>query len=79
MQQAYDPLLDEESPSQTSVWLKRIVIALLALVILGGIGYGIKKLLSGGDSHPKKKMTTIALKDLPPPPPPPPPKEQPKE
>jgi outer membrane biosynthesis protein TonB len=79
VQQAYDPLLDEESPSKTSVWLKRIVIALLVLVILGGIGYGFKKLLSGGDSHAKKKMTTIALKDLPPPPPPPPPKEQPKD
>jgi outer membrane biosynthesis protein TonB len=79
VQQAYDPLLDEESPSQTSVWLKRIALVLLALVILAGIGYGLKKLFSGGDSHSKKKMTTIALKDLPPPPPPPPPKEQPKD
>jgi len=79
VQQAYDPLLDEETPSQSSVWLKRIAIILSALVVLGVIGYGLKKLMSGGDAHPKKKMTTIALKDLPPPPPPPPPKEQPKE
>lgn len=79
MQQTYDPLLDEETPSQSSVWLKRVAIILSALVVLGAIGYGLKKLMSGGDAHPKKKMTTIALKDLPPPPPPPPLKEQPKE
>jgi protein TonB len=79
VQQTYDPLLDAETPSQTSVWLKRIAIALLALVVLAGLGYGFKNLMSGGGNHPKKKMTTIALKDLPPPPPPPPPKEQPKE
>jgi protein TonB len=79
VQQTYDPLLDAETPSQTSVWLKRIAIALLVLVVLAGIGYGFKNLMSGGGNHPKKKMTTIALKNLPPPPPPPPPKEQPKE
>jgi hypothetical protein len=79
LQQTHDPLLDDESPSQASAWLKRLVIVLLTVVILVGIGYSIKKLMSGGDAHSKKKMTTIALKDLPPPPPPPPPKEPPKE
>ena len=79
MQTTYDPFLDEDAESQASVWLKRIAIILLGLLILTALGYGIKKLMSGGDSHPKKKITTIALKDLPPPPPPPPPKEQPKE
>ena len=79
MQPTYDPLLDEELPSQTNVWLKRLALVLMAIVILAGISYGIKKLMSGGDAHPKKKMTTIALKDLPPPPPPHQPKDQPKE
>ena len=77
MQTAYDPLLDEDAESQTSVWLKRIAIVLVSLLVLAAIGYGIKKLMSGGDAHPKKKITTIALKDLPPPPPPPPPKPPP--
>jgi periplasmic protein TonB len=79
VQTTFDPILDDDQPSQISVWMKRIAIALLGLLILAAIGYGIKKLMSGGDAHPKKKITTIALKDLPPPPPPPPPKEQPKE
>lgn len=79
MQTTYDPLLDEGTESQTSVWLKRIAIAFIGLLVLAAIGYGIKKLMSGGDTQHKKKITTIALKDLPPPPPPPPPKEPPKE
>jgi periplasmic protein TonB len=79
MQTTFEPILDEDTESQTSVWLKRIAIALLGLLILAAIAYGVKKLMVGGDSQPKKKITTIALKDLPPPPPPPPPKEQPKE
>ena len=79
METTFDPLLDEEQPSQISVWLKRIALILLGFLVLLAIGYGIKKLMSGNDSQPKKKMTTISLKDLPPPPPPPPPKEQPKE
>jgi periplasmic protein TonB len=79
VQTTSDPIFDEDEPSQISVWLKRIALALLGLLILVAIGYGIKKLTSGGDTPHKKKITTIALKDLPPPPPPPPPKEQPKE
>ena len=61
MQTSYDPLLDENAESQASVWLKRIAIVLLGLLVLAALGYGIKKLMSGGDSHPKKKITTIAL------------------
>lgn len=79
MDATYDPVLDEDSESQTSVWIKRIAIALVILLVLGGIGYGIKKLMSGGSPH-KKQVTTIKLlPDTPPPPPPPPPKEPPKE
>jgi outer membrane biosynthesis protein TonB len=79
MQLTFDPMLDAETPSQAALWTKRIVIILLVLLVLVGIGYGVKKMMSGGSDHPKKKITPITLKDLPPPPPPPPPKEQPKE
>lgn len=75
----YDANLDEDKESQSAVWLKRIAIALVALLLLGGLGYGIKKLMSGGTPH-KKQVTTVKLiPDTPPPPPPPPPKELPKE
>ena len=70
---------DDESESKASIWLKRILIALVVLGVLGGIGYGIKSLMSGGAPQ-KKQVTTIKLiPDIPPPPPPPPPKEPPKE
>ncbi len=79
MQADVSPTMDETSESQAGVWLKRVAIALVILIVLGGIGYGIKSLLSGGAPH-KKKITTIKLlPDTPPPPPPPPPKEPPKE
>ncbi len=78
MNETYDPMLDEDNESQTSVWIKRIATVLVVLLVLGGIGYGIKKLMSGGSPH-KKQVTTIKLlPDTPPPPPPPPPKEPPK-
>ena len=77
MQTTFDPILDAEQPSLTGIWLKRIALIVLVLFVLVGIGYGIKKLMSGGEGEHKKKITTISLKDLPPPPPPP--KEQPKE
>ena len=70
---------DDEIESSTSIWLKRIAIALVALLVLGAIAYGINSLMQGGDAKPKKTITKIALKDIPPPPPPPPPKEVPKE
>ena len=79
MQTTFDPILDAEQPNQTSIWLKRSALIVLGLLVLVGIGYGIKKLMSGGEGEHKKKIMTISLKDLPPPPPPPPPKEQPKE
>ena len=69
---------DDESESKISIWLKRILIALVALSLLGGIGYGIKSLMSGGAPQ-KKQVTTIKLIPDTPPPPPPPPKEPPKE
>lgn len=79
METTYDASLDDESDSQTGVWLKRVAIALVVLLVLGGIGYGIKKLMAGGAPQ-KKQVTTIKLiPDTPPPPPPPPPKDPPKE
>ena len=72
-------VFDDESESKVSIWLKRMLMALVALSLLGGIGYGIKSLMSGGAPQ-KKQVTTIKLiPDTPPPPPPPPPKEPPKE
>ena len=89
MQAADDLMFDEAdgiqmadnqaSENQTAVWLKRVALLLVGLLVLAAIGYGLKQLMAGNDAKPKKKITTIALKDLPPPPPPPPPKEQPKE
>ena len=70
---------DDDNQSATRIWLKRIVIALVAMIILGALGYGISSLMSGG-APMKKQVTTIKLiPDTPPPPPPPPPKEPPKE
>ena len=69
---------DDETESKVSIWLKRILIALVVLGVSGGIGYGIKSLMSGGAPQ-KKQVTTIKLIPDTPPPPPPPPKEPPKE
>ncbi|MDO9150399.1 MAG: TonB C-terminal domain-containing protein [Methylotenera sp.] len=83
MQAAYntthDADLDEDdNESQTAIWLKRLVTASVVLLVLAGIGYGIKSLMSGG-APMKKQVTTIKLIPDTPPPPPPPPKEPPKE
>ena len=69
---------DDESESKASIWLKRALVALVAIGVLVGIGYGIKSLMSGGAPQ-KKQVTTIKLIPDTPPPPPPPPKEPPKE
>ena len=72
---------DEQTPTASTIWLKRIAMILLAVVVLGFLGNMLKSLFSGGSSH-KKAITTIKLlPDTPPPPPPPkePPKEQPKD
>ena len=71
--------LDDEAESQVGVWVKRVAMVLVAILVLGGIGYGLKSLMSGS-APSKKQVTTIKLiPDTPPPPPPPPPKEPPKE
>ena len=64
-----------------SVWLKRVALILLALLVLAGMVYLVKALMSGGTPHKKSVTTVKLLPDTPPPPPPPkePPKEQPKE
>jgi periplasmic protein TonB len=77
MQPTFDPFLDEQK-SETKIWLTRGAIILIALLVLGGIGYGISQLMKGGAPH-KKQVTTIKLLPDTPPPPPPPPKEPPKE
>ena len=70
---------DENQESQQSIWFKRILFGLVALTVLGGLGYGINSLMSG-EASAKRQITTIKLiPDTPPPPPPPPPKEPPKE
>lgn len=66
----------EQISTATTIWLKRIAMILVAMVVLGFLGYMLKSLLSGGSSH-KKAITSIKL--LPDTPPPPPPKEPPKE
>lgn len=81
MNTTFDSLIDDADyadESQVKVWLKRCAIALLVVVIIGAIGYGFSKLMSGG-SPQKKQITTIKLLPDTPPPPPPPPKEPPKE
>ncbi|WP_029146920.1 TonB C-terminal domain-containing protein [Methylophilus sp. 5] len=74
-----DAMAEETPVSATRLWTTRIAIALLVLAVLAGIGYGIKKMFSGGATHKKQITTVKLLPDTPPPPPPPPPKEQPKE
>ena len=69
---------DDAPESQLGIWLKRIVLIALVLAILGGIGYGLNSLMSGG-APAKKQVTIIKLLPDTPPPPPPPPKEPPKE
>ncbi|WP_124552797.1 TonB C-terminal domain-containing protein [Methylophilus methylotrophus] len=74
-----DAMAEETPVSATRLWTTRILIALLVLAVLAGIGYGIKKLFSGGAPQKKQITTVKLLPDTPPPPPPPPPKEPPKE
>jgi periplasmic protein TonB len=74
-----DSISEPLPPSAARVWLTRIVIVLLLLALLVAIGYGFKKLFSGGQPHKKQITTVKLLPDTPPPPPPPPPKEPPKE
>ena len=78
MQATFDPDIDQPE-SVNKIWIKRIGIALVALLVLGAIGYGIKSLMSGSGAPQKKIKTTIKLLPDTPPPPPPPPKEPPKE
>lgn len=74
-----DSMLDDELNQQSPNWIKRAVMALLAIAVFAGIWYGIGSLMSGS-APAKKQVTTIKLvPDTPPPPPPPPPKEPPKE
>ena len=70
---------DVQPVPATRVWMTRVLVAALVLAVLAGIGYGIKKLFSGGPAQKKQITTVKLLPDTPPPPPPPPPKEPPKE
>lgn len=74
-----DVMADEVPVSGVRLWTKRLLVALLVVALLAGIGYGIKKLFSGGATQKKQITTVKLLPDTPPPPPPPPPKEPPKE
>ncbi|HEY0907349.1 MAG TPA: TonB C-terminal domain-containing protein, partial [Methylophilus sp.] len=44
--------------SAMTVWGKRILMTLLLLSLLALVGYGLKKLLSGGAPH-KRQITTV--------------------
>ena len=65
--------------SSGSLWLKRAALILAAILVLAGLFYLGKALMSGGSTHKKAVTTVKLLPDTPPPPPPPPPKEPPKE
>ena len=69
----------QASSSSGSVWLKRVALILVAGLVLAGLFYLGKALMSGGSTHKKAVTTVKLLPDTPPPPPPPPPKEPPKE
>jgi periplasmic protein TonB len=69
---------DEQELSAKAIWLKRIAILLVAITVVGLVGYMMKGLFSGSTPG-KKAVTTIKLLPDTPPPPPPPPKETPKE
>lgn len=68
----------DKNESQAAIWLKRVVGIAIAMLVIGGLIYGVKSLMSGGQVA-KKQITTIKLIPDTPPPPPPPPKEPPKE
>jgi len=73
------PFEVSEEPSEKAALVKRIVIIISILAVLGGLGYALKGLLDSPGPQ-KKEITKIKLlPDTPPPPPPPPPKEPPKE
>ncbi|TXI43269.1 MAG: TonB C-terminal domain-containing protein, partial [Methylophilus sp.] len=55
-----DAVTEEAPVSAARLWTTRIVIAVLVLAVLAGIGYGMKKLFSGGATH-KKQITTVKL------------------
>jgi periplasmic protein TonB len=64
--------------NSTRQWLKRSLVALLALVFIGATAAWLKNL--GGDGGaPKRQVARIALLPDTPPPPPPPPQERPPE
>lgn len=69
----------QTTPSSGSIWLKRAALILAAILVLAGLYYLGKALMSDGSTHKKAVTTVKLLPDTPPPPPPPPPKEPPKE
>lgn len=66
--------LQEESAG--SVWLKRVALALVVALLVAGMAYVLKGLLSGKSKAPRQVARIALLPDTPPPPPPPPPKEE---
>jgi len=57
-------------------WLVRVALLLAALLLLAGIGYGLKNLLGQPEAPKRQVVRIVLLPDAPPPPPPPPPKEE---
>jgi len=66
-----------ENPKPTPRrWLKILGISLLALALLGLIGWGVMSLMGGKSGKPRKAPVVTLLPDKPPPPPPPPKEEK---
>ena len=62
------------------VMLRRVALVSAAAVLIGLLGWALKKWASGSSHEPRQQVARIAiLPDTPPPPPPPPPKERPPE
>lgn len=78
--------MEKKSPPPRR-WLKIAVLALLGVVVLGLIAWGVMSLMGGKSGKPRKPPVVTLLPDKPPPPPPPPkeekkpepPKENPKD
>lgn len=74
-------MLAEESLDRPAggAWVKRVLIALAAVALIGALAWWLHGLINAGGRAPARQVAKLTLlPDTPPPPPPPPPKEEPK-
>lgn len=57
-------------------WPRILLVAGIAVLVLGAAAWGLRGLLGGGPDKPRKPPTVTLLPDKPPPPPPPPKEEK---